>query len=99
MLTNIEKETIVTFNEAESECSFFTYNKKLIEKLEKKCESCPKIYSKVGFDKFGGMTFRFPKKHLSIRFSEPISEELAEIRRKVAENNGWCKKPTENRLD
>lgn len=44
MLTNIEKETIVTFNEAEYECGFFTYNKKLIEKLEKKCNSCPEIY-------------------------------------------------------
>ena len=35
MLTNYERETIITFNEAETDCEIYTYNQKLINKLSK----------------------------------------------------------------
>ena len=62
MLTNYERETIITFNEAEADCEVYTYNPKLIRKLTERCESRPSLYRMVAEDQFGGYTFRHIKK-------------------------------------
>ena len=74
MLTNYERETIITFNEAETDCEVYTYNQKLINKLKKRCESHPNLYQKVSEDQFGGYTFRFPKAKLRMNFGIPLPE-------------------------
>ena len=88
MLTNYERETIITFNEAETDCEVFTYNQKLINKLKKRCESHPNLYRKVSEDKFGGCTFSFPKTLLTISPRVPMSNDLREMHRKMAVKNG-----------
>ena len=74
MLTNYERETIITFNEAEADCEVYTYNQKLIRKLTERCESHPNLYRMVAEDQFGGYTFRFPKSKLRMNFGIPLPE-------------------------
>ncbi|MBR4022136.1 MAG: hypothetical protein IKI94_06010 [Ruminococcus sp.] len=88
MLTNYERETIITFNEAETDCEVYTYNQKLINKLKKRCESHPNLYQKVSEDKFGGYTFSFPKTLLTISPRVPMSKDLREMHRRMAVENG-----------
>lgn len=88
MLTNYERETIITFNEAETDCEVYTYNQKLINKLKKRCESHPNLYQKVSEDKFGGYTFIFPKTLLTISPRVPMSNDLREMHRRMAVKNG-----------
>ncbi len=88
MLTNYERETIITFNEAETDCEVYTYNQKLIRKLKKRSESHPNLYQKVSEDKFGGYTFSFPKTLLTISPRVPMSKDLREMHRRMAVENG-----------
>ena len=88
MLTNYERETIITFNEAETDCEIYTYNQKLINKLRKRCESLPNLYQKVSEDNFGGFTFSFPKTLLTISPRVPMSADLREKHRRNAIENG-----------
>ena len=88
MLTNYERETIITFNEAETDCEVYTYNHKLINKLKKRCESHPSLYRMVAKDNFGGYTFSFPKTLLTISPRVPMSKDLREMHRRIAVENG-----------
>lgn len=88
MLTNYERETIITFNEAETDCEIYTYNQKLIRKLTERCESHPDLYQKVSEDKFGGFTFSFPKTLLTISPRVPMSKDLREMHRRMSVENG-----------
>ena len=74
MLTAIERETVVNFNEQENDCEVYTYNRKLIRKLSDRCETHPDLYKLVADDGNGGLTFRFPKRNLRLNFSVPMSE-------------------------
>ena len=88
MLTNYERETIITFNEAETDCEIYTYNPKLIRKLTERCESHPNLYQIVSEDNFGGFTFCFPKTLLTISPRVPMSNDLREMHRRMAVKNG-----------
>ncbi len=88
MLTNYERETIITFNEAEADCEVYTYNPKLIRKLTERCESHPNLYQKISEDKFVGYTFSFPKTLLTISPRVPMSKDLREMHRRMAVENG-----------
>ena len=96
MLTNYERETIITFNEAESDCEIYTYNPKLIRKLTERCESHPSLYRMVAEDQFGGYTFCLPKSLLTINPRVPMSEELREKHRRNAIENGLGKNRGKN---
>ena len=96
MLTNYERETIITFNEAESDCEVYTYNQKLIRKLTERCESHPNLYQKVSEDQFGGYTFCFPKSLLTINPRVPMSADLREKHRRNAIENGLGKNRGKN---
>ncbi len=96
MLTNYERETIITFNEAETDCEVYTYNQKLIIKLKKRCESHPNLYQKVSEDNFGGITFSFPKTLLTISPRVPMSKDLREMHRRNAIENGLGKNRGKN---
>lgn len=88
MLTNYERETIITFNEAETDCEVYTYNQKLIRKLKERSECHPNLYQKVSEDNFGGCTFIFPKTLLTISPRVPMSKDLREMHRRMAVENG-----------
>ena len=47
MLTKIEKETIITFNEMESDCEVYTFNGKLIRRLDELCVPEEKVACEV----------------------------------------------------
>lgn len=96
MLTNYERETIITFNEAEADCEVYTYNQKLICKLTERCESHPNLYRMVAEDQFGGYTFCFPKTLLTINPRVPMSEDLREKHRRNAIENGLGKNRGKN---
>jgi len=77
--TLLERETIILFNEAESEAEIYTYNQKLINRFKKH----PTVAKLKRRDDTGAYTFVVPKKQLTISVREPITEELRAIRRKT----------------
>ena len=74
-LTNIEKETIILFNEGEDTAEIYTFNKKLISKIRKKCQQHPDIFEITKEDNHGGVTCQLPKKRLSVVLTSPPSLE------------------------
>lgn len=76
----IEKETIILFNEAESEAEIYTYNRKLINRLKKH----PAVAKLKRKDDSGAYTFVLPKKLLTISVREPPKEDYREKQRQMA---------------
>ncbi|MFI3327029.1 MAG: molecular chaperone [Clostridia bacterium] len=76
-LTNYERETIINFNEEDKTASIYTYNPKLINRINAKVKEFPNIYRIVSVDKHGGITCEMPKDKLSIRLLSPVSEEFS----------------------
>lgn len=74
----IERETIILFNEAESDAEIYTYNQKLISKLKKH----PEIAKLKRSDDTGAYTFILPKNELSIGLKKHFSGEALEKRQK-----------------
>ena len=65
-LTNIEKETIVNFNEAERMASVYTYNRVLQEQLLELCQTYPEQVRQTAANGWGALTFELPKKWLRV---------------------------------
>lgn len=74
-LTNLEKETIILWNEAEDIITVDTFNQKLINRLRKAAQKNPEVFSVSEPDKFGAVNATFPKKFFSYRFVSPMSDE------------------------
>lgn len=73
-LTNIERETIINFNDGEDIASIYTCNKALIKRLDTYCKKRPDIYKKVEED-YLSKTYEFPKKYVAIKIPRVLSEE------------------------
>lgn len=65
-LTNIEKETLFNFNEAESMASVYTCNEALKRQLLELCRSHPDQVCQTAANADGGLTFELPKKWLKV---------------------------------
>ncbi len=65
-LSNIERETLVIFNEAEPGAEIFTYNPALQKKLLKLCAERPEKIRLTGKGEQGSMTFLLPKKWIKV---------------------------------
>ncbi len=65
-LSNIEKETIINFNEAECTASVYTHNAALKERLLKLCQTHPEQVRQTAANAWGGLTFELPKKWLKV---------------------------------
>lgn len=65
-LTNIEKETIINFNEAERTASIYTHNEALKGRLLKLCQTYPEQVRQTAANRWGGLTFELPKKWLKV---------------------------------
>ncbi|MEY8261682.1 hypothetical protein AALA80_15230 [Oscillospiraceae bacterium 50-60] len=61
-LTNIEKETVINFNEAERTASIYTRNEALILQLLDQCQIRPEQMRQTAANAWGGLTFELPKK-------------------------------------
>lgn len=65
-LTNIERETIINFNEAEPTASVYTCNEALKRQLLELCRSHPEQVRQTADNGRGGLTFELPKKWLKV---------------------------------
>jgi len=65
-LTNIERETIINFNEAERTASVYTCNEALKRQLLDLCRSRPDQVRQTADNGRGGLTFELPKKWLKV---------------------------------
>ena len=65
-LTNIEKETVINFNEAERTASVYTHNEALKHQLLELCQSHPEQVRQTAANVWGGLTFELPKKWLKV---------------------------------
>lgn len=65
-LSNIEKETVVSFNEAERTSVIYTCNSALKKQLSELCRSHPEQVRQTAANDWGGLTFELPKKWLRI---------------------------------
>lgn len=74
-LTRAERETIIIFNEADTEAEVFTYNGKLTKKLDTLCSERPCECVFVKENKTGGRFYSIPKKWVRVNASRIMSDE------------------------
>lgn len=74
-LSNIEKETILLYNEAEKTVEIYTHNVKLQNKIIQRNKEYPDVFKITSVNQHGGMTAVLPKNRLSINLKKPITEE------------------------
>lgn len=65
-LSNIEKETVINFNEAERTASVYTHNEALKRQLLELCQTHPEQVRQTAANGWGGLTFELPKKWLKV---------------------------------
>lgn len=81
-LTRIEQETIILYNEAEATAEVFTYDQKLLHKLERLAGKYPKRITSTG-----ERQYLVPKACVLVR--EPFSEERRKAASDRAKANGY----------
>ena len=89
-LTNYEKETIICFNEADKTASVATFNKRLINKLDKLCEERPKDIRNTCNILSGGSLMRryeLPKKWVKVSAPRVMSDEQKQAMRERGKEN------------
>lgn len=77
-LTNVERETIILFNEGEKIAEIYTFNKKLIRKIKNANKKYPEIFKIKREDENGAITCEFPKDRLSVNLKLPPTKERSE---------------------
>lgn len=78
-LSNLEKETIILWNEAEKTASIYTYNPALVRQLSELCQTHPDQVRQTGDNGWGGLTFSLPKRWLKVvppRILSPAQREV-----------------------
>lgn len=80
-VSNIERETVILFNEAEDTVSVYTFNPTLKRKLGDFSEKYPALCKKTAEDRLGSVTYSVAKDRLSISLRAPLSEEKKEALR------------------
>lgn len=86
MLSKVERETILLFNEGEELAEVYTHNRSLKAKLSALAKEYPKLVSFVQSNPNGGETYRLPKKLIQIR--KPYSEERRQKDKQIAKEQG-----------
>lgn len=88
-LSKYEKETIVLFNEAESEASIYTFNADLKRRLSEFSRKYPLLCRLESSTPEGSVTYVMDKSRLSIRLVPPYSEERRQAARAYAKQHGF----------
>ena len=65
-LTNVEKETVINFNEAERTASVYTHNEALKRQLLELCRTHSEQARQTAANGWGGLTFELPKRWLRV---------------------------------
>lgn len=74
-LSKYEKETILNTSEGDEWWDVYTFNTTLKRRIEKFAKKYPDLCQIKEVAEDGGATYRISKKRLSIRITEPYSEE------------------------
>ena len=84
-----EKETIIRFDETDEPAVIYTFNADLKKRLKAFAKKHPDLCSKTAEDKeFGSITYELEKSRLSIRLTEPYSEERRRSVSELGRKNG-----------
>lgn len=89
MLTRLEQETIMNYNQAEDMGNVFTYDSKVIKRLTECCEERPDECQEVRVNSDGGHEYNVPKSWITCRppkkmnISDEKRAELAEKMRNI----------------
>lgn len=78
-LSNLEKETIILWNEAEKAASVYTHTPALQRQLCGLCQSHPGQVRQTGGSEENGMTFELPKRWLKISPPRTLSPAQREV--------------------
>ena len=87
-LTKYEKETIILTNEADDFYEVYTFNSALKKKLAAYARKHPALCCLKETTKEGSVTYVVDKARLSLRLTEPYSEERKQAAREQAKDNG-----------
>ena len=89
-LTNIEKETIINFNEAERTASIYTHNEALKRQLLELCRTHPEKVRQTDANAWGGLGFELPKKWLKVAPPRVLSPAQRAVLDKINEKKKCC---------
>lgn len=82
-----ERETIILFSDADDTASVYTYDRRLIKKLDALCRKCPEeVHGEKRRSSAGAKNYIVPKSCVSIR--EPFSRERREAASRRAKEAG-----------
>ena len=86
-LSPAERETIILFSDADDTASVYTYDRRLIKKLDALCRKCPEeVYEEKRRSSAGAKSYIVPKSCVSIR--ESFSREWREAASRRAKEAG-----------
>ena len=85
-LTNVEKETVINFNEAERTASVYTHNETLKRQLLELCRTHPEQVRQTAANGWGGLTFELPKKWLKVSPPRVLSPAQRAVLDKMNQN-------------
>ena len=77
-MNNIEKETIINFNEAEKEASVYTFNQKILRKMQEYAEKFPDDCRLIHTGQRGEREYLCPKSWVKFRSPNIISPSRRE---------------------
>ena len=78
-LSNLERETIILWNEAEKTASIYTHSPALQRLLSELCAAYPESALAVEDNGYGGLTYELPKKWVKVvppRILSPAQREV-----------------------
>ena len=87
MITGVkkaDKETVISFTEADREVEICTYNTDLKNRLSDYASRYPDLCQQTDDDGFGGLRFSIDRKRFGFRLTEPYSVERKEKARAMA---------------
>ena len=85
-LTPAERETIILFSDADDTASVYTFDRRLIKKLDSLCHKCPDEVYEEQCPGHGARNYIVPKNCVSVR--EPVSKARREAASRRAKENG-----------
>ena len=74
-LTNMERETIILYNEAEKIAEIYTHNGSLKKRIRHLTSLHPDLFKIINEDTNGGMVCTMPKKRMSVVLTSPPTAE------------------------
>lgn len=93
-LSKAERETIISFTEADSNATIYTFNTKLKNKLKRLSLLNPKLIQIIQQDGIGSVTYSVPKNLVSVR--APVSDEQKKLAKLNAIKHGFGRKSKAN---